>query len=48
MPFLAWVGAITLFVSGVIYLAIYFGCSTSLKREDLEEEYDESYKERLV
>jgi hypothetical protein len=34
---LAWVGAIALFVSGLIYMAIYFGCSKSIKKEDLEE-----------
>lgn len=37
--FMAWAGAIALFVSGIIYLGIYFGCSKSIRKEDLEEDY---------
>lgn len=40
MGFLAWAGAIALFVSGIIYLGIHFGFAKSLKREDLEDDYD--------
>lgn len=29
---MAWAGAISLFVSGIMYLAIHFGCSKSLKK----------------
>lgn len=45
---LAWVGAISLMVSGILYLSVHFGCHKDISREDAEEEYDDSYKERLV
>jgi hypothetical protein len=29
---MAWAGAVALFVSGFIYIGIYFGCSSTIKK----------------
>lgn len=46
---MAWISALTLFISGVIYLALHFGCYKKVNEDNvLEDDDEEDYKERLT
>ena len=37
---LAWVSALGLFASGILFISLHFGCNKDFKEVTLEEEYD--------
>jgi cbb3-type cytochrome oxidase subunit 3 len=45
---LAWVSALALFISGIIYFALHVGCYKKVNEENVLEDDEEDYRERLT
>ena len=42
------ISSLVLLVSGAFYITIHFGCRKGVSAADVEEAYEETYRERLV